>query len=563
MPRRIRSLCLGGGKNGDGDWDGRRRHRTLTSLLDEATTLMPCSTYDRLEFLGDRVLEHFVSVSVMARNPALRWDADRMGDIRSDAVRNRALFEAALRVGMAGIVRAGPIAGGRMRGGGDEDLSDDAVLASVLLDYSPRHCPSVEIADGPLSDITEAVLAAAFLGGGGTAPSGAGKVIALLEILDLPLPEDREEVPGAAEGRPWFRALGPCLEEGYPFNLDRPWNHQLVEVGTTLYMESGVVDRLLEGYKGLVAKVVTAGSESKTEAARALLGLQSNKILLFSALFDDSLLDCDGNASSLSSRRSMSSLNSSFGQDAEVETASVASSTVSLTGLERVAALREVLHFVGSSALNFAISCELYHRYPDATAGDLHQIFTCAMSDDVLAYVTVKNGIHNFLYDRDAEEVKKFHVEMVIADAAGSEVWEKNGGWMLRGGIDEFQQRCQLVGGRPGHRNLREIRPRYIGLAGRRLRGHRKKLPVELTEDLAFSAKAIAGALTLSLGLEGMWQCLGPLFEENMLLSAEELRIHFGDISSICSTYQKGHESTLVKRFRQGWLKKRSDRTSI
>jgi hypothetical protein len=47
--------------------------------------------------------------------------------------------------------------------------------------------------------------------------------------------------------------------------------------------------------------------------------------------------------------------------------------------------------------------------------------------------------------------------------------------------------------------------------------------------------KSIAGALVLSLGLEGMWQIIGPLFGELLLLSAEELRKEYRKVSSICN----------------------------
>ena len=61
-----------------------------------------------------------------------------------------------------------------------------------------------------------------------------------------------------------------------------------------------------------------------------------------------------------------------------------------------------------------------------------------------------------------------------------------------------------------------------LGLGGGLLVGHLKKLDKDLTEDLAFSMKAICGALVLSLGVDGMWRVMSSLFIEVMLLSPKE-----------------------------------------
>jgi hypothetical protein len=76
--------------------------------------------------------------------------------------------------------------------------------------------------------------------------------------------------------------------------------------------------------------------------------------------------------------------------------------------------------------------------------------------------------------------------------------------------------------------------PRYPGIAGGRLRGQQKKVEEAVTGDLQFSMKAILGALVLSLGMDNMWNCIGPLFEEVLLLDPAELRKEFKEISTIC-----------------------------
>ena len=73
------------------------------------------------------------------------------------------------------------------------------------------------------------------------------------------------------------------------------------------------------------------------------------------------------------------------------------------------------------------------------------------------------------------------------------------------------------------------------------------KLPVSLTEDLVFSMKSIAGALVLSVGLEGMWQSLGPVFGELLLLTANELREEYCKTSSVVSRFAKTNDSPTSK----------------
>jgi hypothetical protein len=55
-----------------------------------------------------------------------------------------------------------------------------------------------------------------------------------------------------------------------------------------------------------------------------------------------------------------------------------------------------------------------------------------------------------------------------------------------------------------------------------------------------FSFKSIVGALILSLGVKLTWICIGPLFEELLLLSADELRSEFGTGSTLISSYKAG-----------------------
>ena len=84
--------------------------------------------------------------------------------------------------------------------------------------------------------------------------------------------------------------------------------------------------------------------------------------------------------------------------------------------------------------------------------------------------------------------------------------------------------------------------PLYPGLAGGRLRGCKKKLPVKVTEEFTVSFKAIAGSLVLAFGTDGMWSVLSPLFEELLGMSPSDLRTQYGQVSTLVMAY-KGKQS--------------------
>uniref|UniRef100_A0A7S2XPR3 RNase III domain-containing protein n=1 Tax=Attheya septentrionalis TaxID=420275 RepID=A0A7S2XPR3_9STRA len=516
---------------------------TFISRLQEATTVTPCVTYQRLEFLGDAVLTYFVAVNMMARNSRLQWDFDDLGRIGSDSATNKALVDAALRVGFSQVIWAGRR---KWRNAQRFPSSQKRLIpthsqnerASALLEYSQSH-HSTELSDHHLSDVIESLLAVLYLEEINTGGTG-DMCIGMLDHLKLPLPDNEDK--SITNGWPWFCAMGSCLRTGYPFELDQGWKKELIKLGTTIYCQHQVLEVLEKGYKELVSSFQHLASESKLNDTFLS---QRSKILLMSALFDDSL---ESEESSLDMAGEIAFDNS---EPNDRDSASLgANPTAATDGLIRVALLRDTLFVVGNSSLCLCLTTELYQRYPDATAGDLHLLLTCAQADDVLVYVLVKNGIHRYLYDQSSTAIAKFLPAMLLADIKGSKLWEKRKGWILPGGIEEFRSRCKMPTSLPSENDKAAPNPRYVGLTGGRLCGHSSKLPLDLTEDLAFSMKAIVGALTLCLGLDGMWKCIGPLFDELMLLSADELRKEFGSVSSICRTYQRGHESTEAKEFR-------------
>jgi dsRNA-specific ribonuclease len=178
---------------------------------------------------------------------------------------------------------------------------------------------------------------------------------------------------------------------------------------------------------------------------------------------------------------------------------------------------------------------ELYHRYPSATPGDLMLLQSCVVCDDALAYIMTKNGLCDPFFDSLLFE---FNELVERADAHGSRLWHERGGWIVPGGgHDEFRKRC---GRDNSDENLKTCRPRYPGLHGGRLYGHTKKLPKNVTGDLAFSLQSLVGALIMLHGLDETWQSfLCPLVLETLLLSADEIRTYC-DGSTMAQNYMSG-----------------------
>lgn len=200
------------------------RSMTLPNSLNEATTLVPNPTssiqhsYQRLELLGDSVLGFFLSINLMGINCSLEWDSDDLARILSASANNRALVDAALRSGVCHL-----LCGDRQ----SFPSTDQSTVVKSLL--SAEGIPTGNYTDDTLSAVVESLLGAAFLDGIGDGdPSGGRMVIALLERFNLPLPNH-----GTKSGLPFFQAAGPCVKTGYPFNQDKAWRRQLVQIGVS------------------------------------------------------------------------------------------------------------------------------------------------------------------------------------------------------------------------------------------------------------------------------------------------------------------------------------------
>jgi dsRNA-specific ribonuclease len=478
------------------------RQTPLSILLCEATTTFPSITFQRLEFLGDSVLGFFVALNTFSRNSSLAWDYEDFGNIDQAAVTNVALHGGSLRAGMSRLIHARPIPWRSPYGPAEKQMKKRKSILEPSLEKSIFGYSSegqvIEIGDSILSDTVESVLGAVYLYGMGDADdrTGGQMTVAVLELLSLPFPNEDET--GAIS---WFRANGPCLKGGYPFQLDIPWQEQLIKIGTILYCNEGAIKRLEVGCESLLDKLGNLASDGII--AGSLLQERS-KILLLAALFDDNL---DG---------------TNFGAQ-EME------------GLYQVALMRDTLFHVGAYALQLMITEEAFRIFPNATENDLHLLRACALTDDITVYVMMKADFDDSLFDSEAGYRKKFRQAMAAADKKGVAFWEARGGWTVKGGVDEFNRRRARYFPKTCNRQETSS-PLCAGLAGGRLHGCSTKIGESLTGDLQFSFKAIIGALVLSLGTEAMWCCIGPLFEETLLLSADELRTEYSATSSICNS---------------------------
>jgi hypothetical protein len=167
----------------------------------------------------------------------------------------------------------------------------------------------------------------------------------------------------------------------------------------------------------------------------------------------------------------------------------------------------------------------------------------------------MKWNLHECLFDSDAPAIDAFKEVMEGADNIGLTTWGQKGGWSLPGGVAAFRRRrLNLFWRNAKADSLPENGPMYPGLAGGRLYGKTAKLTEPVVGDLSFSFKCVAGALVLALGTEDTWRCLRPLFEEVLVMTPDELRQEYKDVSSICRTYGQGKKDSSAKLMKYGIL---------
>jgi len=469
---------------------------TFNELLSQATTIFPTARYERLEFIGDRVLNHLVSLCLVARNGALEWEGDDFRNHYAYAKGNSSLGDGAVRAGLARLVHAGTIR-----------WKDDSA--------------SFAIPDSHITNMGESIFGAVFMYGTLCADDHERAEMMLagfVERLNLPLPADQDDHTNDG----WFRGDSLGLAKGVCLSQHQLWESRFREVEEALLSTTRVRQIVREKSERLISILIPDKYDSMV-LSRSRLCDGRPRLLLDIAVFDANL----------------------DGSDPLIQD-SVAQERLQLGGM-----IRDNLFQVGSTALELMLCRDMFMMNPSATPSDLHLLLACAQTHDVLAYILLKNGLHTCLFDEDLPRRGKILQAVEVADVIGLKLWDANEGWILPGGILTFQSRLAKVRSvRPCSMSpnpVGPVGPRYPGLAGGRLHGTDKKLSMNEIIDWQFSLKCIFGALVLSFGLESSWtEAFRPLFEEVLLLSADEYREHFTDASTICKSYSRGNTNCLV-----------------
>lgn len=462
---------------------------SFVDLLMEATTVFPTSRFERLEFLGDRVLNYMIALNMFARNGELNWSQDDYRELCSIAKANMALIDAALRIGMDRVIHAG------------------------VIPWKETEATFV-IPDAFFSNVTESVLGAAYLHEWNRMGNGALGVlmVGILERLRLPIPQDQDE-----PRKTWCRYGSVCLEDGYNFDAPSDWRERLEDAENAFDKVPFVRNVLDIKSKLLLSILMKNVSDSDRNEIQVGLGCRTPRLLSLVALFDASL---DGSDPSIPIQ-----------EDQE--------------RLEVAGMLRDSLFHIGSTALDLEMSRDFFLLNPKATPGDLHLLLTCALTHDAVAYIFLKSGFDRCMFDENPMHRHKIIQKITLADSIGEARWATNNGWILPGGLETFQHRIQKFGEnlRPGSNAFTTSTvPKYPGLAAGRFCGNGKKSKFSTIDDWQFSFKCIFGYLVLSLGADVAWHKLfRPFLVEVMLLTADEYRTNFKENSTICESYERGN----------------------
>ncbi|KAL7543786.1 hypothetical protein ACHAXR_013378 [Thalassiosira sp. AJA248-18] len=473
----------------------------MAPIIDKATSICINNTnpapllireHERLEALGDSVYLFFIVLNLFAKhsssNKVEDYVLDEFDRVISMQGKNKALFEVAMQLGLHRIIHVG-------------NLSATKIWRSVYKTGAKGGgTQTVEISRKQMSDVIESLLGATYL----VDRSGC-MTVGLLNEIGPYLPDVEVEAFEVTSST-WFVGKGTCLTEGYPFDNNSGWTVELTKIRHILRGKHEIMSTLQRkaaGFCQLVSK--------RTKLQVHIEMLQSDptaSLLLHCALFDDSIDDQEFNPE-----------------------------TVDLEGFGN---LRDKIFHVGNATLQLSIVSEIYQLYDSSTSGDIHLMKVILLSNDSLAYIFVKNGLHEYLFDTDADATILMQSYMKESDLLGAKEWGKHNGWIVPGGQAEFRRRIQQLHGDDSHPETIMEHPQYVGLAAGRLWGHKDKLPEEASGDLQFSMKCIVGALALAFGVRDAWDLLRPFFLEHMLLSPDELRACYRDISPLVSNYKKG-----------------------
>ena len=463
---------------------------TTRGIINTSGKALVKRDHERLETLGDAVLLHFIVLNLFAKlsSPIDELIMDVFERVIAIQGKNKILFNAAMQIGLHRLIHTGSVSTLSWR-------SKYETIRKISCTGG-----ATDMAQKQLSDTVESIIGATYL-----ADTSGLMTVGFLNQIGPDFPEifdpDRSSCDQAIG---WFVAKGTCLKEGFPFIKHSRWVDELEQIREQILTNHHDIHSKLQ--KNTAGFCDMLASRTNLHHIKTLMDDPIAALLIHSALYDDSLDDRQFNHG---------------GSD--------------VSDLEKLAQLRDKIFNVGNATLQLSIVSEIYHLYDESTSGDFQLMKSALLSHDVLAYMFVKNGFHAFLFDADADAIVYMQDYIQEADMLGGKEWMKNEGWIIPGGVEEFRRRIHRCGGE----GLTSS-PRYMGLAAGRLVGHRKKLPMEASDDLQFSMKCIVGAMTLIYGVQNAWNICRPFFLELLVVSPEEMRTSFMGVSDLVSNYQRG-----------------------
>ena len=407
--------------------------------------------HERLEILGDSVLLHFIVLNLFVKMFSSNVDhvLDIFELVTMQQGSNKFLFKAAMRIGLPRVLSVG-------------NVSSTKAWRSIC-NTSPKehltnltHCALTNsLSKKQLSDSFESILGATYLldANGSMAIGFLNTIGSFLSKIENDVVASISDDPFGNQAQFWFTGEGTCLKEGYPLNAHSGLAAELTKIRSILQGKAHIFSQL-ESSVTAFCQVVNQQS-NHPDQIELLRQDQTASLLLYCALFDDSLDDQECNTEFID--------------------------------LESFAELRDKIFHVGNAALQLSIVSEMYHLYPTSTSGDIHFMKVVLASADTLAYIFVKNGLHECMFDKNADAPILMQNYMKESDSLGTKEWMKRGGWIFPGGADEFLRRLKHDNGNHPQKMMKH--PRYMGLAAGRLWGHHDKLPDEASGDLQFSMK--------------------------------------------------------------------------
>lgn len=205
----------------------------FVNLLDEATTLYPCKTYERLEFLGDAVLSFFLTINAVVLNATLHLDYDDIEEMRNRYENNIVLSKAATTLKLSDIAFSGN-----------------------------------SIGTSALSDLFESVLGCVYL-------MDHAMCNGLLDKAKIPF-------PFSTCAKHWLLTKSDWVKQGFDFRENKGWQKTIAKVRQAFgddTMISNELEKKLGVLKGIFSTNINSSIPEILEGTCA-------RTLLYTALFN-------------------------------------------------------------------------------------------------------------------------------------------------------------------------------------------------------------------------------------------------------------------------------------